>query len=163
MTRGGATRRRRAVPWWRRALPWVLAWLGLQAVVAGAGLVAARRLDQGDEQSSRIRRVRTMGGFELHPTNPELASIRFDLGMGGATLDLTGLGRPGRPIDLSVHLLMGGVGVKVPPDWRVWWSFAGIGGMGGDGGVQRTRDEHAADLRIRARVLFGGVGVETAD
>ena len=31
------TRRREARPWWRRALPWVLGWLGLQAVVAAAG------------------------------------------------------------------------------------------------------------------------------
>jgi hypothetical protein len=147
----------------RRILRVLLVWVGLQAALAGAGLLAARKLDEGDEQSTRIRRVRTMGGFELRPTNPELSSVRFDLGMGGAELDLTGLGRPARPIDLSLHLLMGGVGIKVPADWRVWWSFAGVGGMGGDGGVQRSRDEHAADLRIRARVLFGGVGVETAD
>jgi len=47
-------------------------------------------------------------------------------------------------------------GIEVPADWRVWWSFAGVGGVGSDGGVARASDEHEADLRIRARVLFGG-------
>ena len=157
-----SARRRSARPWWRRALPWVLAWLGAQAVVALAGLLAAARLDQGDEASAVIRRVRTMGGLQLRPANPALSRVRLDLAMGGADLDLTGLERPAAPIDLTVRLLMGGVGVEVPADWRVWWSFAGVGGIGSDGGVARVSDEHQADLRIHAAVLFGGVGVQTA-
>jgi hypothetical protein len=36
-----------------------------------------------------------------------------------------------------------------------------VGGIGADGGVARTHDEHAADLRIHANVAFGGIGVET--
>jgi len=64
---------------------------------------------------------------------------------------------------VQLHVLMGGVGVRVPEDWRVWWSFAGVGGIGSDGAVARSADQHQADLRVHARVLFGGVGVvETA-
>lgn len=156
------TRRRSARPWWRRALPWVLGWLGAQVVVALAGLVAAARLDEGGEASTVIRRVRTMGGLQLRPTNPELSRVRLDLAMGGVELDLTGIERPAGGIELTVRLVMGGVGVEVPPDWRVWWSFTGVGGIGSDGGVARVSDEHEADLRIHAAVLFGGVGVQTA-
>ena len=157
-----SARGRTARPRWRRALPWVLAWLGAQAVVALAGLLAAARLDEGGEGSTLIRRVRTMGGLQLRPTNPELSRVHLDLAMGGVELDLTGLERPAAPIDLTVHLVMGGVGVEVPADWRVWWTFAGVGGIGSDGGVARVSDEHEADLRIHAAVLFGGVGVQTA-
>jgi hypothetical protein len=32
--------------------------------------------------------------------------------------------------------------------------------MAGDGAVERTRDEHAADLRIHAAVLLGGIGIQ---
>jgi hypothetical protein len=32
--------------------------------------------------------------------------------------------------------------------------------MGGDGVVARTHDEHAADVRIHAVVVLGGIGVE---
>jgi hypothetical protein len=37
-----------------------------------------------------------------------------------------------------------------------------VGGIGADGTVQRTHDEHAADLRVHATVLFGGIGIEGA-
>jgi hypothetical protein len=48
----------------------------------------------------------------------------------------------------------------VPTDWRVWWTFRGVGGIGTDGTIQRTHDEHDADLRVHAVVDFGGVGIE---
>ena len=80
--------------------------------------------------------------------------------MAGAEVDLTGMPRPSSPIDVTAHVLMGGLAVRVPSDWRVWWRFRGVGGIGTDGAVARTHDEHAADLRIRATALFGGVGIE---
>jgi hypothetical protein len=139
-----------------------LVWIGLQGVLAAAGWLAASRLDEGDDDSATIRRVRAVGGFELRPTNPELSTVRLDLAMGGAELDLTGLDRPSSGIDLAVNLAMGGVGIKVPAGWRVWSSFLGVGGLGADDGVQRVASAGEADLRIRAKVLLGGVGVEAA-
>ncbi|UOY00452.1 hypothetical protein [Blastococcus sp. PRF04-17] len=124
-----------------------------------AGLTAWRK-NEGDESSTSIRRVLTHFGLELRPRNPALSRVRVDLAMAGAEIDLTALPRPAHGIDLTLRALMAGAAVRVPADWRVWWRFRGIGGMGGDGRVQRTDDEHAADLRIHARALFGGVGVE---
>jgi hypothetical protein len=80
--------------------------------------------------------------------------------MGGAELDLTGMGPPDHPVEVTAHVLMGGAAVRVPQDWRVWWSFRGVGGIGADHGLQRAHDEREADLRLRARVAFGGVGIE---
>lgn len=144
----------------RRARPWVVAWFAFQALLAVAGRLAARRLDEGDERATVIRRVQTVGSLELRATNPELERVVVDLGMAGGEIDLTGVGQSGGPVDLTVHALMGGLAVRVPADWRVWWHFRGIGGIGTDATVPRTHDEHAADLRIHATVLFGGVGVE---
>jgi hypothetical protein len=146
----------------RRILPWVLGWFGFQAAVAVAGRVAAARQNEGDESSASIRRVLTHNGLELHPGNPALSRVRLDLAMAGAELDLTGIGRPATGIDLTVRAMMAGLAVRVPPDWRVWWRFRGVGGIGADGTVQRTHDEHAADLRVHATVLFGGIGIEGA-
>jgi hypothetical protein len=146
----------------RRVLPWLAAWFGFQAVVAVAGWVTARRKNEGDENSPGIRRVVTHNGLELHPRNPELSRIRLDLAMAGGELDLTAIGRPATGIDLTVRAMMAGLAVRVPPDWRVWWQFRGVGGIGADGTVQRTHDEHAADLRVHATVLFGGIGIEGA-
>jgi hypothetical protein len=140
--------------------PWLVGWITFQAAVALAGWLTAWRKDEGDESSTSIRRVLTHNGLELHPRNPALSRLRVDLAMAGAEIDLTGLPRPAAGIDLTARVLMGGVAVRVPADWRVWWQFRGVGGMGGDGAVERTRDEHAADLRIHATVLLGGIGVE---
>jgi hypothetical protein len=80
--------------------------------------------------------------------------------MSGAEIDLTGIPQPATGIDLTVHVLMAGMAVRVPAGWRVWWQFQGVGGIGADGTVQRTHDAHGADLRIYATVLFGGIGIE---
>jgi len=145
----------------RRAQPWLVGWFVFQAVVAVTGLVLSRRKDEGDESSTSIRRVLTYGGLELRPQNPALSRVRLDLAMAGGELDLTALPQPPQGIDLTMRAMMGGLAVRVPSDWRVWWRFRGGGGIGSDGGVARTHDEHEADLRIHAHALFGGIGLET--
>jgi hypothetical protein len=149
---------RRLPPVVRRVL---LGWLALNAVVAAAGWALAWRRNEGDASSTSIRRVLTHYGLELRPTNPRLARVRVDLAMAGGEIDLTGLPRPAHGIDLTARMMMAGLAVRVPPDWRVWWRFRGVGGMGAEDGVQRTDDERSADLRVHAGVLFGGIGVET--
>jgi len=144
----------------RRVRPWVVGWLAFQAVVAAAGWLTAWRKNEGDESSTSIRRVLTHYGLELRPRNPSLSRVRIDLAMAGAEIDLTAIPRPVTSIDLTVRALMSGVAVRVPADWRVWWQFRGIGGMGGDGAIQRTHDEHAADLRVYGVAVFGGIGLE---
>ena len=144
----------------RKLRPWLVGWIGFQAAVALVGWLTAWRKDEGDESSTNIRRTLTHYGLEMQPRNPRLARMRVDLAMSGADIDLTALPRPETGIDLTVRVLMAGMAIRVPSDWRVWWEFRGIGGIGGDGAVQRTRDEHDADLRVHAVVLFGGIGVE---
>jgi hypothetical protein len=151
---------RRTVRMFRRLRPWLLGWVGFQAVVAAVGWLTAWRKNEGDDSSRSIRRTLTHFGMDLHPRNPELTRVRVDLAMAGAEIDLTGLPRPKTGIDVTVNALMGGVAVRVPSDWRVWWEFRGLGGIGGDGHVERTDDEHAADVRVHASVLFAGIGVE---
>ena len=153
---------RRTVDVFRRVRPWLLGWAAFQAAVAVTGWLLAWRRNEGDESSMSIRRTVTHTGLELRPRNPRLTRVRIDLAMAGAELDLTGLPRPEGGIDVTVRALMGGLAVRVPAEWRVWWQFQGVGGMGGDGVVQRERDEHAADVRVHATVLFGGIGVEAA-
>jgi hypothetical protein len=144
----------------RRILPWLVGWFTFQALVALAGRVTAWRKNVGDESSTSIRRVFTHTGLELHPRNPRLSRVRLDLAMAGAELDLSGLPRPEAGIDVTVRAAMAGLAVRVPSDWRVWWQFRGVGGIGTDGALQRTHDEHAADLRVHAVVVFGGIGLE---
>jgi hypothetical protein len=154
--------RRSLEPVLRKAQPWIVGWLTFQAVVAAAGWITAWRKNEGDETSTSIRRTLTHFGLGLRPRNARLSRVRVDLAMAGGEIDLTGLPRPASGIDVTVHAFMAGVAIRVPADWRVWWQFRGVGGMGGDGAVERTHDEHAADLRVHATALFAGIGVETA-
>jgi hypothetical protein len=144
----------------RKLRPWLVGWFTFQAVVAIAGWVTAWRKNVGDESSTSIRRVFTHNGLELRPRNPQITRVRLDLAMAGAEVDLTGIPRPAEGIDVTVRAMMAGLAVRVPSDWRVWWEFRGLGGIGTDGALQRTHDEHAADLRVHAVVLFGGIGLE---
>jgi hypothetical protein len=153
---------RPAAPAVRKVLPWVFGWVGFQAVVAALGWLTAWRKNEGDESSTSIRRTVTHFGLDLRPRNPQLTRVRVDLAMAGAEIDLTTLPRSASGIDVTVHALMGGVAIRVPADWRVWWEFRGLGGIGGDGAVERTHDEHAADVRIHASALFAGIGVEAS-
>ncbi|TFV62578.1 UNVERIFIED_ORG: hypothetical protein E4P37_16880 [Bacillus sp. AZ43] len=152
--------RRSPAPLLRTVRPWIVGWIAFHAVVAALGWLTAWRKNEGDESSSSIRRTLTHFGLELRPVNPQLSRVRVDMAMSGAEIDLTGLPRPEQGIDLTLRVLMCGAAVRVPADWRVWWRFRGIGGMGGDGVVARTHDEHAADVRIHAVVVMGGIGVE---
>jgi hypothetical protein len=146
----------------RRVLRSLVLWIVGQAAMLAVGRLAPRRLDQGDETSTDIRRVLVMTGEELRPTGPELSRVRLDAIMGGAQLDLTALPPSPGGIDVTVRALMGGVAVRVPAGWKAWWTFRGaMGGVGADAGVDRVTDPAAADVRVRARAVMGGVGLET--
>jgi len=148
----------------RRVLRSLALWLVGQAALIAVGRLAARRLDRGDETSTDIRRVYVMSGEELRPTRPGLSRVRVETVMGGAQLDLTALPPVPGGIDVTVRALMGGVAVRVPKGWTAWWSYRGaLGGVGADDGVQRVTDPATADLRVRARAVMGGVGIESAE
>ena len=146
----------------RRVLPWLLRWWALQAVLAVAGRLVARRKNEGDESTAGIRRVVALGGVELRLVNPELSRVRLDVLMGGVRLDLTAVPKVPGGVDLTVRALMGGGGVRVPAGWQVWEGVRGVGGVGVAEGadVLHTDDERGADLRVHADLLFAGVGIE---
>lgn len=146
----------------RRALPWIGGAFAVQGAVAVAGLVWALRADEGDDGTARIRRVRVMGGTRLRPRNPELSRVRLDVVMAGGEVDLTGLAPVPGGVEVTVHAVMGGAAVRVPPGWRVWNGAHGVaGGVGLQPGVQRADDPRGADLRLHGWAVMGGVGVET--
>ena len=146
----------------RKVLPWLAAWWTVQAVLAVVVRLVARRKNQGDESSASIRRLQAVGSVELRPTNPALSRVRVGLIMAGGVLDLTALPRVPGGIDVTIRAAMGGMAVQVPPGWRVWWHFRGVGGIGADGPVVRAKDEAGADLRLHVRCFLGGIGIESA-
>ena len=146
----------------RKVLRGLAVWWAVQLVVGGAVRLVARRRNEGDETSTSIRRLQGLGSVELRPTNPGLTRVRVGLLMAGGVLDLTALPRVPGGIDVTVRAVMGGMAVRVPPGWRVWWRMRGIGGIGADGPVVRARDEVGADVRLHVVTVLGGLGIESA-
>ena len=149
----------------RRALPWLGAWLAVQAALGLGGLVWAWRTDEGDDSTAGIRRSRIMAGTELHPHHPQLSRVRLDLVMAGGELDLSAVPRVPGGVDVTVRAFLAGAVVRVPGDWRVWLGSRGPAGLGGvdvDPRLERTDDERGADLRVHAVVLLAGIGIEGA-
>jgi hypothetical protein len=156
------TASRRIPPVVRKLLPWLAAWWTFQLVVGGIVRLVALRKNEGDETSTSIRRLQALGPVELRPTNPSLTRVRIGLVMAGGVLDLTTLPRVPGGIDVTIRAVMGGMAVQVPPGWRVWWRFRGIGGIGADGPVVRARDEVGADVRLHVVTVLGGLGIESS-
>ena len=147
----------------RRAAPWIVGGLAVHGALAVAGLVWARRRDEGDDSTAGIRRVRVMGGVQLRPRNPELSRIRLDLVMAGGEIDLGGLAPVPGGVDVTVRAVMGGAAVRVPAGWRVWSGLRAVaGGVGFPSGVTRVTDERGADLRLHGFAVMGGMGIEPA-
>jgi len=146
----------------RRLWPLFVAWGALQVAVAVTGNVLAKRRNTGDETSSIIRRVVTQGGLQLRPRSTGLRRVELDAAMAGVELDLTGVPAkvPGG-VDVDVRALMAGVDVTVPEGWSVWWDGSGPGGIGParKRPVQKAETPDDADVRVRARLLFAGVGL----
>lgn len=147
----------------RRALPWLVGALTFQVAARAGGWLAARVLDDGDEASAHIRRVRTFNQIRLAPTAAGQLDMHFDLMFAGAELDLTGFKPPPGGADVTFHCAFGGGNVRVPPDWQVAWDSRGIGGVGigRKEPIKKTGDPDSADLRVHLRALFGGVGLRT--
>jgi hypothetical protein len=154
----------------RRARRWLLTLGVIQLLLRFGGQLAARRRDEGDESSARLRRVGTLGAVSLSPVSQGLAAVGLDLVLAGAELDLTGARPASGGVDLTLTCVLAGCDVRVPADWRVSWDRRGIGGVAPHnqrvspsgqmtGHQPDERDPDTADLRIHLRALFGGVNL----
>jgi hypothetical protein len=126
------------------------------------GRLLARRLNSGDETSSQLRRVQTMGQVSLRPTSHELSRLRFDLAFAGLDLDLTQARPAPGGTDILLNCAFGGGNVRVPAGWTIASDSRGVGAVAakGDGGAPGAHAATAADVRIHLRALFGGVTVK---
>lgn len=132
----------------------------LQLALRLGGLVLARRLDEGDSSSPRLRRVKTLGGVILSLDSQELADVEVDLVFAGMQLDLSGAQPAPGGIELTLACAFGGGDIRVPRHWRVTWDRRGIGGVAIDPALATDgRDPATAELRVHVRSLFGGVNI----
>lgn len=153
------------VPRGRTAVRATLIALGAQAALWAVGRALSRAMDVGEETDPGIERFRMMGPLELRPRSTELDQVHLDLVMAGALLDLSRAHPAPGGVDVVLNAAFGGATVQVPSGWRVWWESRGPGGVGVHRGspLVQVADSRLADLRVHARVLFGGAEIRTVD
>jgi hypothetical protein len=92
----------------QRARPWLIGIGLVQLGIRIGGRVLASRLNVGDETTSELRRVQTLGQISLRPMSQELTSVRFDLVLAGMDLDLTQARPAPGGVDVTVNCALAG-------------------------------------------------------
>jgi hypothetical protein len=97
-----------------------------------------------------------LGGFDRRITTPNFRGGEVTAVMGGCMLDLRGSSIEGDAV-INVFVLMGGITLKVPPDWSV--ALNGTPIMGGFDEKTITAPNNNKRLVIRGYAIMGGVEV----
>ena len=142
-----------------RALwPLVIMFIGgavIYRAVTGRRLLALPGKD-ADASDSIVDITAILGGFDRRITTPNFRGGEVTAVMGGCMLDLRGSSIEGEAV-LNVFALMGGITLKVPPDWTV--ALNGTPIMGGFDEKTITAPHGNKRLVIRGYAIMGGVEV----
>lgn len=112
---------------------------------------------KGDEATDAVVDITAiLGGFDRRITTPAFRGGEVTAVMGGCMLDLRGSSIEGEAV-LNVFALMGGITLKVPPDWTVAMNGTPI--MGGFDEKTITAPNNNKRLVIRGYAIMGGVEV----
>ncbi len=132
--------------------------LGAFAGFAGAAVVMKRVLQsRGDSTSSELALVAIFDGIDLSSRANPFSGGSMLTWFGGIAVDLREA-KLAPDAHLSVHALLGGIAIRVPPGWRVESNVHAIGG-GVAVDAPDTGDAEAPRLVLDGFTLFGGVAV----
>lgn len=134
----------------------------LWLVVVGLAILA-RAIGRGRDPvatgDQQISDVAVWSGVQRRVSSPAFRRGDITAVMGGVELDLRGASTGGEEAVLDVVIVMGGLEIRVPPDWTVSNQVVAIFGGADDktSGAQDSRNR----LRIRGFVLMGGIEVKS--
>ncbi len=142
-----------------RALwPLIIIFLGAAVIykaMTGRRLIGVNSKDaEGTDAVVDITAI--LGGFDRRITTPNFRGGEVTAVMGGCMLDLRGSSIEGEAV-INVFALMGGITMKVPPDWTV--ALNGTPIMGGFDEKTIAAPNSNKRLVIRGYAIMGGVEV----
>jgi len=140
------------------------AWPLLLIVLGGAVIfkaLAGRRAIEGamqvEEGSDAIVDITAiLGGFDRRINTPHFRGGEVTAFMGGCMLDLRGSSIDGEAV-INVFVGMGGISLKVPPDWTVIMHGTPI--MGGFDEKTSTPPNSSKRLIVKGYAIMGGVEI----
>ncbi len=114
------------------------------------------QVKDGEATDNVVDITAILGGFDRRITTPNFRGGEVSAVMGGCMLDLRGSSIEQEAV-LNVFALMGGITLKVPPDWTVAMNGTPI--MGGFEEKTITAPHNNKRLVIRGYAIMGGVEV----
>jgi hypothetical protein len=136
--------------------------VGVSVAAWITGLLVARRLTIGDEDSDEFQLAVIMGGKESHSRAAHLKSATVITCLGGMALDLREATLDPSGASLELRTTMGGIEVRVPQSWAVEVDQETLGeALKVDVNSPEDLPEDAPELRIHAVTRMGG-GLITA-
>ncbi|MES2320917.1 MAG: DUF5668 domain-containing protein [Pseudomonadota bacterium] len=143
----------------RNIWPLVLIGVGCLVVykaVTGRQLIAAAHLKDVEHDDAVLDVTVMLGGFVRRITTPNFKGGEVTAIMGGVELDLRGSSIEGEAV-VNVSAVMGGISMKVPPDWTVILNGTPI--MGGFEEKTITPPNGQKRLIVKGYAIMGGVEV----
>lgn len=150
---------------WRTIWPILLILLGgavIYKAVRGRRVIESAKLADdgikpGDDGSDSVVDVTAiLGGFERRITSQNFRGGEITAVMGGCELDMRGSSIDGEAV-INVFAAMGGISIKVPPDWTVVLHGTPI--LGGFEEKTIAPPNNAKRLIIKGYAIMGGVEV----
>ena len=125
-------------------------------VIEGAMLAddGAKQADDGSDAIVDVTAI--LGGFERRITSQNFRGGEITAVMGGCELDMRGSSIEGEAV-INVFAAMGGISIKVPPDWTVILHGTPI--LGGFEEKTIAPPNNAKRLIIKGYAIMGGVEV----
>lgn len=139
---------------------WPILMIALGAVVVYKAVTGRRdmskavSLKEGDDSVVDITAI--LGGFERRVTTQHFRGGEVTAIMGGCELDMRGSSIDGEAV-INVFAGMGGISIKVPPDWTVILHGTPI--LGGFEEKTATPPNDSKRLIIKGYAIMGGVEV----
>jgi predicted membrane protein len=114
---------------------------------------------RGDgDQSSTISAFALWSGIDRKMTSPDFRGGDITAIMGGHEIDLRTAKIASEAAVLDLLVLMGGVDLRVPEDWKI--SFEGVAIMGGVEDRTKPPPSPRGHLILRGLVMMGGVEIK---
>ncbi|MES2901686.1 MAG: DUF5668 domain-containing protein [Pseudomonadota bacterium] len=139
---------------------WPLALILVGGAVVYKALIGRRQIsgmvkpEEGSD--STVSATVVLGGFDRRISVPAFRGGEITVFMGGCALDLRGSSIENEAV-ITVFAAMGGITLKVPPDWTIVMHGTPI--MGGFDEKTITPPDNSKRLIIKGYVIMGGVEV----
>jgi predicted membrane protein len=149
--------------------PLILVLLGLSILTEGFGRrrykpfmrVHVGTTGEGErtiDEESVLNVSNVMSGSERVVTSQDFQGGKISTTLGGVEVDLRQATMKGDEAVISVNILLGGVGIRVPETWRVvLHANAALGGISDTS--RKPGDESAKRLVVRGSVTLGGLEI----